>query len=425
MLSDVTKHVSDVELKMMDLLNAQKGLQMDLNSLQSSEAVALELTENALIVPIDDSNGGTSLFLIDKKTNHVHNLGKPAKINQLPKDMQNQVLKKARVLPVMKPKAPSTIVQKPEAAKLETHPKLKISPIVMPKLLPKTVKPKPIKVIELDAGSDKPDPTKNRLKEEKEEKKENFLQNASTKLKSLGTETVEYLRSLVQPIIEKPASTEAPMTLVEEPAENDEDQQIVEAVLKGLQKIAEDTVAMATNVNEGRHGDHDKLTGSIMEGLKTITQDAVQMAQGIEKLNPPAPSVDEPIEQPEEEVDSPQETVAEQQEEPTPIEKDQVDEVKVMKADTDEDGTFMLEEQDKAEPHIAHVIAQVMSMVESGDAFDQLGRQLQILDAGDALMIPLGDEFGQTQLVLLDKQSDSANTLLARVQMHQLQQLYE
>ena len=161
MLSDVTKHVSDVELKMMDLLNAQKGLQMDLNSLQSSEAVALELTENALIVPIDDSTGSTSLFLIDKKTNHVHNLGKPSKINQLPKDMQDQVLKKARVLPVMKPTVPSTIVQKkPEATKLETHPKLKISPIVMPKLLPKTTKPKPIKVM------DKPNPTKVGLMEE-------------------------------------------------------------------------------------------------------------------------------------------------------------------------------------------------------------------------------------------------------------------
>jgi mannose-6-phosphate isomerase-like protein (cupin superfamily) len=222
------------------------------------------------------------------------------------------------------------------------------------------------------------------------------------------------------------------VALVEEPAENDEDQQIVEAVLKGLQKIAEDTVAMATNVNEGRHSNHDKLTGSIMDGLKTITQDAVQMAQGIEKLNPPPPKaspVVEPIEQPAEEVESPheptqanEEIVAEQQpEKPTSSQKDQIDEVKVMKADTDEDGTFMLEEQDQAEPHIAHVIAQVMSMVESGDAFDQLGRQLQILDAGDALMIPLGDEFGQTQLVLLDKQSDSANTLLARVQMHQLQ----
>ena len=55
-----------------------------------------------------------------------------------------------------------------------------------------------------------------------------------------------------------------------------------------------------------------------------------------------------------------------------------------------------------------------MNLIEKGD---QTGKQLQVLDAGDALMVPIGDELGQTQLVLLNKDSNFADKLLAHMKM--------
>lgn len=44
-----------------------------------------------------------------------------------------------------------------------------------------------------------------------------------------------------------------------------------------------------------------------------------------------------------------------------------------------------------------------------------MDKSLQVLDAGDAYMVPIGDDFGQTQLVLLNKDSTFAAKLLAHM----------
>lgn len=60
---------------------------MDLDQLHNQEALALELSENQLIVPIQDEAGETQLFVIDKQTNAVQNLGSAAKLQSLPQQV--------------------------------------------------------------------------------------------------------------------------------------------------------------------------------------------------------------------------------------------------------------------------------------------------------------------------------------------------
>ena len=70
--------------------------------------------------------------------------------------------------------------------------------------------------------------------------------------------------------------------------------------------------------------------------------------------------------------------------------------VRILHPYSDDKGSFALDEL-ALEPH-KHLVLQVESLFASGH-----GEKLQVLEAGDSVMVPIVDEHGEAQLIMMPK----------------------
>ena len=97
------------------------------------------------------------------------------------------------------------------------------------------------------------------------------MQDITNAVTTAGSNTISYLSNMVS---SEPQA--------QDPVQKGEDE-VVEAVLTGLEKIATDTIDMAETIKKLRGGDRKQLAKAIMGGLKGIAQDAIDMTGQIQK----------------------------------------------------------------------------------------------------------------------------------------------